>query len=498
MLRAPVVSVVAGLLRGLGLAVALSGLAACASLVPPVDTDEVASFADELSGKLASNEEEIAGDITMNDAVRLAIRRNHTIVARRLEVALAKAKIEVENGAMLPDLMVDVAYDHRDRLHMSRSNLNSTYSTSAEDDGVTKQITLGWNILDFGLSYVRSRQAADRAYQKEEAYRQAAHQIAEETCRAFWRTVALRLLAPRMTQLETEVREALRLAEAAARDSQLDPMEPISLQRDLLDAQRQLSDLLVGLAGAEDELRELIGQPPGRDLRLDGSIELRAQSLLTATASDDVVTALRLRPEIRQHMYNLRINEDEVRAAVLSVLPGIDLTRSYNSDANPFLLHGHWVSWGVSLASNLMRLARLGNDLDVIESDRRLERQLALATAAAIVVQVHVARAKVAMHRYAYRLADQSATVQRRLLAQTRAAVTAGKTGKQRLVLAKLETALSDVRAILALAELQSALAVYASSRGDTVPDEEMPGQGNGSRTPSVPEPQSRQGSVSL
>lgn len=450
-------------------------LAACAALAPPLEPQEVASFAGALEGELAMIDAALADDLTVDMAVALAVQRNRSIRAKHLEAALSRAKVMVESGAMLPSAMAEASYSHRNRPQQSRSSASSTYSTSSDDDSRTQDITLGWNILDFGLSYVRSRQALDLARKQEEDIRRAAHQIAEETTKAFWRAVAYRKLAPGMSALEAEVRESLRLTQVAAKDKAIDPLDPISLQRDLLDVQREVMDQLVFLAGAEAELKDLLGAPPGRDLSLDGTAMLDTGSTIAPYATEDVTAALRQRPEIRQHMYDLRIGEAEVYAKILEALPGINLTRSYSSDANPYLFDGNWVSWGASVAGDLVRLVRLKDDLDVVGSQERFDRQLALATAATIVMQVHVARAKLAVNEHAYRLAAESADVQHRLLKHTQSAVKAGKLGKQRLVREKLETVLADVRVILSLADYQSALAGYARTRGDDVVRENPP-----------------------
>jgi hypothetical protein len=114
-----------------------------------------------------------------------------------------------------------------------------------------------------------------------------------------------------------------------------------------------------------------------------------------------------------------------------------------------------------------MRLVRVDADLEVVDVQERVHRQAALATAATIVMQVHVARARLAVQEQAYRDAERSADIQRQLLAQVRASVQAGKVGQQALIREKLEALLAEVRAILAYAELQAAGAVYATARGD-------------------------------
>ena len=440
-------------------------LTGCSAISPPLSEANVADFSAHLSNELVSIPEPLVGALTVDDAVMRAVRYNHAIRAKELEAALAEARVRAQAGSMLPSMVAESDYYRRDRPHMSHSSLTSAFSTSTDLRTISRDIAISWNILDFGLSFVRARQGLDKALQQHEEANRVRARIVEETRAIFWRAVALERLGPALSRLDREVNAALMEAGAASRDTQIDPMASINYQRDILNSRRELNLLQTSLAGAVDQLKQSIGLPQLENMRLDE--RPTAQVVLPSTSpADDVVLALRQRPEIRQQMYDMRITDEEVNATILQLLPGFTFTRTFSSDTNSFLLHANWISWGTKIAGNLMNLARLPADLDAIDAQQRVHRQNALATAATIAMQVCVARARMVVHVRAHRDAMQFVEVQHRLLSQVWTSAKLGRVGRQVIVREKLSLLLAEVRAIVAFADLHAAVAAYATAMG--------------------------------
>ena len=242
-------------------AVCAAALTGCASLSPPVTQTEVSGFAAKLADDLAVVPEPATAPLTVDDAVARAIRFNLTLRAKELEVALADAKVRTQSGAMLPSVVAESDYYRRDRPMASRSNQSGTYSSSSDLANTSRDLALSWNILDFGLSYVRTRQSNDKALQQYEEARHVRARIVEETRSIFWRAVALEKLTPALAWLDLEVGEAIRLSRLATQDLRVDPMTQITFQRDMLNLQRDLNQLDSSLAGATDQLKVSIGAP---------------------------------------------------------------------------------------------------------------------------------------------------------------------------------------------------------------------------------------------
>jgi outer membrane protein TolC len=455
----------AALFWSMAVAMALTG---CAALSPAATDAEIVGFTTQLVDEItAPSPEPLIGQLTIDDAVTRAVRFNYTIRAKELEAALADAKFRSQSGAMLPGVVAESDYYNRDRPVLSRSSQSSNYSTSSDTTSVSRDLALSWNILDFGLSYIRTKQGIDKAHQAHEEARRVTARIVEDTRSIFWRAVALKKLTPALAALDREVGDALRLSRQAEQGLQIDPLAQVTFQREMLNLQRDLNQLDAGLAGATEQLKASIGLPMSERVQLNANRNTGRLPKVHDSADDDIRIALNQRPEIRQHLYDLRISANEIDATILQILPGITFSRTFASDSNQFLYHPHWISWGTRIAGNLVNLIRLPSDLDAIDAQMMVHRQNALATAATIVVQVHMARARVAVQKRAYRDAERYAEAQRHLLRQVQASVKLGKVGQQAMTREKLSSLQADVRAILAFADLHAAYAAYATARGD-------------------------------
>lgn len=453
---------------------AVAAIQGCASLAPPLREAEVAGYTMRLAEALAAESPPIVGRLTAATAVERALRLNYDLRASTLEAELAEQRARVEAGGMLPEVLAQSERYRRNKPHLSRSSQSYGYSGSSDLATLSNTIALSWNVLDFGLSYIRTRQTENEAGKKWEETGIVAGRIIEDTRLSYWQAVALHTLTPRLARLDTEVAKAMDMSRRAEADRLLNPRDSISFQRDTLNLRREINDLFSQIAGADERLKSLIAAPAGSKLELDAKRSLDGLRLPRSSLSEDVMRALTQRPEIRQHIYDLRITADEVNAAVLRVLPNLSLNEAFNTDSNSFLLSNNWVSWTSTLAVHLIELVRLPAKLESIEHEQQVHRARMLAAAATIAMQVHVARARIGVELRAYRDAEEFAKAQKQLQRQTFSAFKAGRIGEQVLAQDDAAALLAEIRAILAFGELHAALAAYEVSLGEQVMTLEM------------------------
>jgi outer membrane protein TolC len=441
-------------------------LAGC-SFAPSQLTDaQVALYTGTLEQKTATVEEPLTGPLDLSEAIARAIKYNANLRAQEYALALAQTKVRAQNVSLLPSVVAESSFYGRDKPYLSHSNLSPTYSTSADIKSVSRDLTLSLNILDFGLSYIRGQQAVDKTLKENEDVRRVASRIVEETRAVYWRAVTYDRLVGRLGKLQPEVRRMLASSAEAGRDQRIDPLISISYERDVLSMQRELNLLMTSLAGAKEQLKQLIGLPQQADLRFPAAQKLEADILKTDQVQSDVELALQSRFEIRQLMYDMRITDDEVTATIIQLLPGISLTRGYASDSNSYLQNANWVNWGSKIAWNLINLAHLPRDLDVVATQQQLNHAQAVAMAATIAMQVHTSRARLQANQLALADAKTYARVQNRMLHQVQAATSVGRVAPQALTKERVATLLAEVRAGLAHADLQSAMGTYLNAVG--------------------------------
>ena len=86
---------------------------------------------------------------------------------------------------------------------------NPSYSVSQETPSRTTDIGFTWNALDFGLSYVRAGQQADRYLISKELERKAIHNLTKEVIYAYWKTLSADELLAQINPLMDRVNKAL-------------------------------------------------------------------------------------------------------------------------------------------------------------------------------------------------------------------------------------------------------------------------------------------------
>ncbi|MDT0131743.1 TolC family protein, partial [Acinetobacter baumannii] len=75
----------------------------------------------------------------------------------------AMSQLDVANFDLLPRLTAQAGYSWRDNDsfgygYTPAATISTTPSSAVERTHHTNNVTFAWNVLDFGLSYVRARQ----------------------------------------------------------------------------------------------------------------------------------------------------------------------------------------------------------------------------------------------------------------------------------------------------------------------------------------------------
>jgi len=111
--------------------------------------------------------------ISLDEAIQRGLNHNLQKRVKVLETALSQQQLDLVYYDMLPSLTASAGYSERNNYAASASTsfvngepqplgANPSYSISQDKERVTSDIGFSWNILDFGLSYVRAQQQADK------------------------------------------------------------------------------------------------------------------------------------------------------------------------------------------------------------------------------------------------------------------------------------------------------------------------------------------------
>lgn len=356
--------------------------------------------------------------ISLDEAIQRGLKYNLQKRVKVLESALSQQQLDLVYYDMLPSLTASAGYSERNNYAASASTSfvngepqplgnNPSYAVSQDKDRKTADITFSWNILDFGLSYVRAQQQADKLLIAKEKEKKVEHNLTQEIRRAYYQAVSAQDLLKRIQPMMIEVNQALNDSKQVQNQRVAkSPMEALSYQRELLDILRSLHTLESGLISAKVELAELMGLKPGIEFELASKVEKDYEiPQFNINLNEMEKIALENRPELLESRYQERISEKEITAAKLKMLPGINLSTSLSYENSDYLLNNDWYSYGANVSWNLLNVFK-GKDMNKLAKTQvEIAKEQKLALSMAVLSQVHLSIVKFNQAKKEYLLA---------------------------------------------------------------------------------------------
>ena len=353
----------------------------------------------------------------------------------------------------------------------------SIMSTSQEKNIGTADITMMWNVLDFGVSYAKAQQQADNYMIIEEQRRKAIQSIMQEVRYAYWRAQGAEDLIQIMAGILKRTESALERADQIVKEK-IQPLQvSLQYQQALLENIRLVKNLIREMSTARNELGTLMNLPPGTPFTLPKvdwkTLEIPRVSLSLEQLEE---TALVYRPELRQEDYKLRISVLEARKAILSMLPGVNLNFGYNYDSNEFLYTNNWSSVGAVVSMNIFELFSGKAKYEAAQTMQDLDKIRRQAMTMAVLTQVHLAFRQYKEILDEFRVNKKLSDICQRFQRLLETNEIAGKGDELEVILSATHALVAQMRHHLIYAELQNAMGRLYSSAGIDLTPEEVQG----------------------
>ena len=334
--------------------------------------------------------------LTLEQATEMALENNYELRLKMLEQAIANDQLELTRYDMLPELVAAAGYDYRTPQDFSRSInesgvVSSEATSSSEKDSITGNLTLAWNVLDFGVSYYQAQQTADQTLIAEQRRRKIVHNLVQEVRAKYWNAVGAQYLQAKVAPLLADAQDALEKSQQVEAERLLNPLDTLRYRKELIELVRQLEGLNNELGQARPELAIMLGLSPSTELELaiPKDFELLKPELkYTLEEMEDI--ALSHRPELIEASYQTRISALETRKAMVRLLPGLEVSLGHHYDSNTYLVDNDWTQGGVRISWNLFNLLRGRDDIDFAEAQEELVEAQRMALNMAVLSQVHV------------------------------------------------------------------------------------------------------------
>ena len=417
--------------------------------------------------------------ISLDEAIQRGLNHNLQKRVKILETALAQQQLDLVYYDMLPSLTASAGLSERNNYAASASTSfvngepqplgsNPSYSVSQEKQRTTADLTFSWNILDFGLSYVRAEQQADKFLIAKEKQRKVEHSLTQEIRRTYFEAVSaqdlLKKIQPMMIEVKKALEDSKKMQEQRIAKT---PMESLSYQRELLDILRSLHTLENSLISSKIELAELMGLKPGIEFELADKVEKNYEIPNIDMKLEDMERlALENRPELSESRYQERISEKEITAAKLKMLPGINLSTSLSYENSDYLLNNDWYSYGANVSWNLLNVFKASEMNKLAKTQVEVAKEQKLALSMAVLSQVHLSIVKFNQAKKEYLLAKEYLNVADDIYDLTKIENEVNVNSRLILIKEKLNNILATLRYSASYANVQNSYGRIFASLG--------------------------------
>lgn len=427
--------------------------------------------------------ERVAGEVlpdralTFQEVLEIALRNNFELRVAEYELEIASREQVAARLEMLPRFDAEAAATRR-----SDPEVKSVFGPDGSDTGQsslsepterrTADLSLTWDVLDFMTAAVRSEQRELQAAQLEYRRQKIRQRIALEVTTAYWRAAAAEDALEYSYNVKRQMERQYERLTASMRDRSVSLLAGKEAQLKLIELSIAIQKLHGNLSTARLELVQLMGLKQSVEISLQRP-DLRAIiGTLPRPADLDIkqleFVALRHHPMLFENDLQAKILQEDTRAAMMSLFPGLSLFAGRHYDDSAVLRTNTWNAIGAELSWNLFALPAKFQRLGARElAEQRGEIERALVTAS-VITQVHLGLLDYAIKADRFLLMDDSYKITQDIEGMTDVLRTAGQVTDMKYTERLLENLATKLRRDEAVVELFASYAKLFASIGLT------------------------------
>ncbi|MBW1650586.1 MAG: TolC family protein [Deltaproteobacteria bacterium] len=321
----------------------------------------------------------IESPLTLKEAVNIGLNNNLELWVNKILAEVQQGKVLAEQLKMLPTLNAQTNITRRSEYDISYykyvdfNTMEPKGYMDTREDGSAKKLTvsddkqilsanlkLSWNLLDCGLTYIRSKQKAIDSSIKEMETKRMAQRLTAKIVSAYWKAAISEKNLNQIMALEIMLNQYKKVVEIAVNQKRASLIALKEAENKLIELAIKSIKIQALFEAAKIELTNLIGLPLSVNFKLaDEKVDNFLTNIpkLTELSIDKMEdTALKNRPELFISDMELNINKQEAKALLIKMLPGIrfDAMQIYNS--NDYLYYNSWNTVGANIVWDLFGL----------------------------------------------------------------------------------------------------------------------------------------------
>lgn len=250
-------------------------------------------------------------NLTLNDAILIALRDNRNILIGASEIEKAKAKIREAWSNMLPSLDVNVDRDRTSEL------TDKPYSTTLIHAGLTQ------NIFQSGRIYNAIKQNEYNKKAKEALYDKEKIDVVLNVKKAFCTLILSEYFLDLNSKILKNKKMHLDFTKARYKKGEASQLDVENITASLENVRKVYEASRAQVEASKQLLRNLLYLQESTDIKAIGEFIYTPKEVMFDKA---LVKALGKRPEIKQYEAETKANEHALNKAKAGNLPGVYLT----------------------------------------------------------------------------------------------------------------------------------------------------------------------------
>lgn len=356
-------------------------------------------------------------ELTLADVIAITLSQNLDILAQLDELAAQEAISKAEQYKMIPPLTVDGILAARSNSTATRVLSNGVFlppQTSVPKETRQWDIRMTLNFLDLGMAYFRTKQERGRTLILDNQQMRIRQKLIFDTVQAYWRAIIAQKTLQRAQDIVLQAKGLQRELEKQIAKRNVSSIVGLQQESRLIEMENRLFIIKYQYENAKAELTEHMGLPPGTEIFL-ADVELNCEDPCFDPMDILEKQALLSRPELVVKDVEERIAQEEVKMALLQMLPNAAIYGDYNADLNPFLVHNYWLSAGIKAAWNLLSFPLHLAERKVGKEREAQAIRARIALSVAILTEVHISYINYLSMKEQMEIAQNYADVKKRL-----------------------------------------------------------------------------------
>lgn len=409
--------------------------------------------------------------LTLDQIIDIANQRNLDMLVLEQQVLIQDELTEGSVRKWLPQLIWNQELSGRNRNTGSFSqSLDPTVppappSISSQTHVNRYDITLTWNLLDFGISMLRSRQEANKTLILQMGYEKERQKLILEIVKNYWRAVVARFAMRENEGLVEKSNQILAALHKSVEKRLISWADAYRIETDLLKSQPDLYRNQREYYSIIEELVQQMGLPIGSTFEIpeEKSFPLDAH-LLTIEEIEDY--SLLYRPELYSGDLQEQVKADDVKIAMLSMIPGLAFFSGDFFDSNKFLIYNHWLSAGLRVSWDIFRVPERLSDMHIAKMNKDLVVQERIALSMAVISQVRIAYISYFEAVETYLIVKELAEAKKQLAYASERGALRGDTSNSTALSLQLDALVTETEAVRSYAEVMFSLERLNNSMG--------------------------------